>query len=967
MKTRPSRLNPVLTDADLDWLAGKSYAVGTVVRSPLGVPLARATAGRSQSTWVADRDNWIPADSARGWSVKDFGAVGDGKMQRGMSMTSGSAVLTAAADAFTAADVGKPIGVAAAGASYAPLVTTISSYTDARHVTLADAAGVAASDVMASWGTDDSAAFTAAIAACTATFMALIVPPVEGHYVASSLVIPEGSAFTMRGGNPSCGKFSARRPDTSSNVLSGGAVTICNLPGATDALLTVDSGEVTLDGLYLSGNYRMSTGPALRVTSGDECRPHNVLIGDVNGVGLDVQSVGNSLWTSVFVFNCGANDGRYMTAGMSMTVSSATLTSATGVFSAGDVGKPVVVKGAGASGAPLVGTISSYTDATHVTLSAAADTAVTNGEAMWGNSTAPAVQVACVSPWPDQYVNCFSLDELNIEYSQGVSLEIGATVLGSGNYPEFLRIHKLHIESPTGYGGGIPNPWPLVKCANFRSICLVDPFIYGGPGPAVRHEFTHGSASYYGGLSILGGTLLGRKSTSGYMPTNLVQLATGDQFVMVGTRVDNYSTQAVLVGSGYGTQVFVRDVIRGSSDAASTIVTDNRATRTPAAQHGDLKVSGIAGIGTDPVAGVGLTVNSAVQIAGSSGGFGATNYGTSPSNILKRANGSSASPSALASGDTIGLLGWDGHTGASFAGTKASIYAAATQAWTSTHNGVGLHFRTTPNDSTTPRDVLVADQSGQVQLPIQGSGAGLLIGGDTNLYRDSADVLKTDDSLTVAGLLSTAAAAAGGAGLRVPHGTAPTSPTNGDVWSTTGGLYAQINGSTKSAVLADSSNQVGIGQAPVSGYSVAATAPMQVVGSTGYETVCYGGTPVNHFKQAGGSAGSPSASASGDTLGLLGFGGHTGSAFSTSKASVYAKATQAWTGSNQGTQVIVRTTPNNSTSARDVLTVGQDAVVTLANATAPAGTPSGAGYLYVESGALKFKGSSGTVTTIAAA
>ena len=80
---------------------------------------------------------------------------------------------------------------------------------------------------------------------------------------------------------------------------------------------------------------------------------------------------------------------------------------------------------------------------------------------------------------------------------------------------------------------------------------------------------------------------------------------------------------------------------------------------------------------------------------------------------------------------------------------------------------------------------------------------------------------------------------------------------------------------------------------------------------------------------------------------------------------MYAKTTQAWTGSNNGTQLIMRTTPNNSTTPRDVITIGQDAVLTIANATAPSGTPSASGYLYVESGALKYKGSSGTVTTIA--
>lgn len=41
-------------------------------------------------------------------------------------------------------------------------------------------------------------------------------------------------------------------------------------------------------------------------------------------------------------------------------------------------------------------------------------------------------------------------------------------------------------------------------------------------------------------------------------------------------------------------------------------------------------------------------------------------------------------------------------------------------------------------------------------------------------------------------------------------------------------------------------------------------------------------------------------------------------------------------------------------------------VLFIANTTVP-GTPVGGGYLYVQSGALKYKGSSGTVTTIAAA
>lgn len=50
---------------------------------------------------------------------------------------------------------------------------------------------------------------------------------------------------------------------------------------------------------------------------------------------------------------------------------------------------------------------------------------------------------------------------------------------------------------------------------------------------------------------------------------------------------------------------------------------------------------------------------------------------------------------------------------------------------------------------------------------------------------------------TTTGKLTTAASTTGGAGFRLPHGAAPTSPVDGDLWTTSaGGLYARVNGST---------------------------------------------------------------------------------------------------------------------------------------------------------------------------
>jgi len=44
--------------------------------------------------------------------------------------------------------------------------------------------------------------------------------------------------------------------------------------------------------------------------------------------------------------------------------------------------------------------------------------------------------------------------------------------------------------------------------------------------------------------------------------------------------------------------------------------------------------------------------------------------------------------------------------------------------------------------------------------------------------------------------LSTVASSTGNAGINIPHGSAPTSPVDGDVWTTSAGVYAQINGVT---------------------------------------------------------------------------------------------------------------------------------------------------------------------------
>lgn len=69
---------------------------------------------------------------------------------------------------------------------------------------------------------------------------------------------------------------------------------------------------------------------------------------------------------------------------------------------------------------------------------------------------------------------------------------------------------------------------------------------------------------------------------------------------------------------------------------------------------------------------------------------------------------------------------------------------------------------------------------------------------------------------TMLGKLTTAASQTSSAGFNLPQGSAPSSPQNGDVWTTLTGMYARINGATVGPFGA------------ISGSSFAATAPISV-------------------------------------------------------------------------------------------------------------------------------------------
>ncbi len=87
------------------------------------------------------------------------------------------------------------------------------------------------------------------------------------------------------------------------------------------------------------------------------------------------------------------------------------------------------------------------------------------------------------------------------------------------------------------------------------------------------------------------------------------------------------------------------------------------------------------------------------------------------------------------------------------------------------------------------------------------------------------------EDVSFLGKINTVASASGAAGLNVPHGAAPTSPVDGDIWTTTAAIFARINGTTKTvAVTSD---------IPTPIFSLAFTSSDQTITSAGLLTLAH--------------------------------------------------------------------------------------------------------------------------------
>lgn len=122
------------------------------------------------------------------YTPASYGALGNGRQLTDGSIASGLAVVSSPSYTFVAADVGKLISVAGAGAAGAVLNGTISTVSANGAATVSVTAGTTVTGTgVVTFGTDDSAAIQATVTAANAAGGGLIVPGEAIYIMASSV------------------------------------------------------------------------------------------------------------------------------------------------------------------------------------------------------------------------------------------------------------------------------------------------------------------------------------------------------------------------------------------------------------------------------------------------------------------------------------------------------------------------------------------------------------------------------------------------------------------------------------------------------------------------------------------------------------------------------------------------------------------------------------------------------------
>lgn len=295
---------------------------------------------------------------------------------------------------------------------------------------------------------------------------------------------------------------------------------------------------------------------------------------------LDFRTQETTISYNVKLHGALGNGTQHLDAAMSSVTNTTTLTSASGSFTSSDVGKFIQVNGAGASGAALITTISSVTNATTAVLGSACLTTVSGATYTYGTDdtaaftgTATAATNAgngLIKIPAGMYIVGSTITEYANVYWEGAG--VNATILflkGNANCNVFQTkdFATLTQTSPGGYSG--PGSF------GFRGLAIDGNKIGNTSGGILTIRVTNGGTGYTSAPTIgfTGGGGSGASATatvSGGAVTLITVNAAGSGFTSIPTVTftggggSNAAAVATLTGCGfafYGQAYYLRDIV----------------------------------------------------------------------------------------------------------------------------------------------------------------------------------------------------------------------------------------------------------------------------------------------------------------------------------------------------------------------------------------------------------------------
>lgn len=227
-------------------------------------------------------------------------------------------------------------------------------------------------------------------------------------------------------------------------------------------------------------------------------------------------------------------------------------------------------------------------------------------------------------------------------------------------------------------------------------------------------------------------------------------------------------------------------------------------------------------------------------------------------------------------------------------------------------------------------------------------------GTDTYVGRDTTDTLthKTFNTASTGNSLlvnSNAINAFTGTGSTIVLATSPslTTPSLGAATATTMNVGGGGALSNTTLLVSGNATSTSGAQSGTTTYIHIASADATI---GGMEFDGFGNFPFFGMRRSEGTAASKTAVASASIIGNIAFLGYTGTTFA-SKADITASATENWSGTANGTQIVFATTPNTTTTKTNALYVLNSGGVSIGASTDP-----GAGGLYVNGATITLNG-----------